>query len=1341
MSSNRSNYRRPTIVRQEPAKPELQPDARLWSSSEVLRWLKENGFDDFKEPFYANGFVGKQLLAIKAMDFRAHKFSEERCQALAKAIAELKQSVRALKEGGPKPSAASSGNVRGVAHAGPPRPARKPSTQLASVDESSESQVDDVYGVPNNQAVADVPASTTMHASTTTQSGSNAEVTPPQEDDVYGTPSNTALPVVPQPGEDVYGLPSNQPVPSAAASTTPPMRSDNATVSDAQAPIMDQEEEYTALPASTAAVMDQEEEYSVLPTAPPKPVAKPRPKPGVKPLRNTSSQPTPVPDVEEEYAVLPPKVQGGVDDYDSLPAASGVAASAGVATGAAPRVPPKPPAKPAKPVKTSRPARPAKPAKPVKKPKPSPPAASDLLVRPGRSATEMLPPAPIIVTQAPRPSSMSVGSQGMYDLPEAAKRRSQLASDSDGVYDTPRSTPVPDVDISHSTDDGDENGLTADAKPVGDIYGDPDDQPSGNHIATAHSTDVYGDPRDESAVSSVAEQSSSDTYGDPYDQPAAPLAQQAGDVYGDPRDQADVPAGDVYGDPHDGSVPLRASMDQTYGEPSEQASFAPEQSDATSDVYGDPSMIGGIAAPAQGQASVLGQNLSSASNAVADGQSQQEGSYDDVQPNYGQGYDDIAANYGGIKPSFRVEAYGDVPPGQEAAAGDENIYNDVRPDYGQVLTPAAEDGYADTPTEGQVDVTQYGAPLDNTAHGTANRFAHHFYAYPERPSTLPHEYSSVSPGGSRRETSSSQQMPIVPPRPSTQQQTQPEETLEDHLSTHDGEHTYGGVRLVAAGSANLYGFADGEDEAPAVQDTYAQPLPPAQRMPSIDQDESHYEIESFVHPVVPARPSVEALYGESLTDHTPDDARPPSKTDTGYSTMRGADKPVQSIAGFGGESSTDVDEVPELDDYEEPVVGDAILSAGAKAPQESSGDYDYSDMPGQPHEIAEDYEGSAAHAGLDEDQDLDDYEEPVIGGVPATQEQDEEDATHADEQPEKGSTGLGVNAGDEEEDVAIVMDDMYENLKGNPEAAIAADVQKPDDVVTVEDTRDNDDNAAADDEDEDGEDELVVMVEDMPAYENLKDASMTASGELDTVGNTVSSAGEDPIQVDYEASEELVEPASKGPDAKYDADNADDEVEEEMEVYVEDMPAYENRKDAQAPAPAQADQLTVAQDEGDANVPDATAEKGGASTEADEREDTADNGNLDNAGNADNVDNDDEMEVYVEDMEAYQNLEAVQQHYGLAKSNAARRSRFAHDDPIFGGIDHDAVAVAFAARQAATTASADTDDNADSHNNSDADKGVVRQRVTAEQAAAMALAAEQGSEFAEQDEKGYEPMF
>jgi hypothetical protein len=317
LSRDRETFRRPTYVRQEPSPLDLSNDPRQWGISDVLRWLKEFGFDDFKEKVYANGFVGPQLLGLRATDFRAHGFSSRRCADFAAGLADLNERVRMIER--------RASSVQALA-----------GQLLTSVTEAD------------------------------------------NEDELYGQPNSRPVPV----------------------------QVDTEMV---VAPVIDDQEEYTALPPAPLQLHAEDEEYSVLP--PP-------------------SQPI---------------LSGADDEYTALP----------------PSVPPKPKPRPkpkAKPFKPPKPAKPAKPSLPTPPPKPSKPGRStdptvELLVRPQRSVSAMNPPTyatpTAAITERARPASLGVN-LGLYELPEAAKLKAKearalpsLAQDQDDVYGVPSGLPVP----------------------------------------------------------------------------------------------------------------------------------------------------------------------------------------------------------------------------------------------------------------------------------------------------------------------------------------------------------------------------------------------------------------------------------------------------------------------------------------------------------------------------------------------------------------------------------------------------------------------------------------------------------------------------------------------------------------------------------------------------------------------------------------------------------------------------------------------------------------------------------------------------------------------------------
>lgn len=65
-----------------------------WTSAEVQRFLKESGLTAFKNPFYANGVTGIELVGCKGADFPKTRFSKAQCDAFDAALdaAKAKQS-------------------------------------------------------------------------------------------------------------------------------------------------------------------------------------------------------------------------------------------------------------------------------------------------------------------------------------------------------------------------------------------------------------------------------------------------------------------------------------------------------------------------------------------------------------------------------------------------------------------------------------------------------------------------------------------------------------------------------------------------------------------------------------------------------------------------------------------------------------------------------------------------------------------------------------------------------------------------------------------------------------------------------------------------------------------------------------------------------------------------------------------------------------------------------------------------------------------------------------------------------------------------------------------------
>lgn len=84
-------------MQQEPvAPPPLAADPRTWDTADVLRWLRDNDFDDFKAKFYSNGFEGRQLLALNAAAFAKQGFTVQRCEMLQAAIFRLRSTITEL---------------------------------------------------------------------------------------------------------------------------------------------------------------------------------------------------------------------------------------------------------------------------------------------------------------------------------------------------------------------------------------------------------------------------------------------------------------------------------------------------------------------------------------------------------------------------------------------------------------------------------------------------------------------------------------------------------------------------------------------------------------------------------------------------------------------------------------------------------------------------------------------------------------------------------------------------------------------------------------------------------------------------------------------------------------------------------------------------------------------------------------------------------------------------------------------------------------------------------------------------------------------------------------------
>ena len=57
-----------------------------WTSAEVQRFLKESELTAFKNPFYANGVTGVELVGCKGADFPKTRFSKAQCDAFDAAL-------------------------------------------------------------------------------------------------------------------------------------------------------------------------------------------------------------------------------------------------------------------------------------------------------------------------------------------------------------------------------------------------------------------------------------------------------------------------------------------------------------------------------------------------------------------------------------------------------------------------------------------------------------------------------------------------------------------------------------------------------------------------------------------------------------------------------------------------------------------------------------------------------------------------------------------------------------------------------------------------------------------------------------------------------------------------------------------------------------------------------------------------------------------------------------------------------------------------------------------------------------------------------------------------------
>jgi len=95
-----------------------------WTSAEVQRFLKESGLTAFKNPFYANGVTGVELVGCKGADFPKTRFSKAQCDAFDAAL----DAVKAKESSGNKVNHGD-GTLSRTMSGGPPpvlgRPSRK----------------------------------------------------------------------------------------------------------------------------------------------------------------------------------------------------------------------------------------------------------------------------------------------------------------------------------------------------------------------------------------------------------------------------------------------------------------------------------------------------------------------------------------------------------------------------------------------------------------------------------------------------------------------------------------------------------------------------------------------------------------------------------------------------------------------------------------------------------------------------------------------------------------------------------------------------------------------------------------------------------------------------------------------------------------------------------------------------------------------------------------------------------------------------------------------------------------------------------------------------------------
>eukprot|EP00050_Salpingoeca_kvevrii_P007631 m.297478 g.297478 ORF g.297478 m.297478 type:complete len:803 (-) comp13619_c0_seq1:241-2649(-) len=73
------------------AREEEKIPPKKWTSIECITWLRHNGFQDFQDTFYNNGFEGRHLVALSVESFGGTKaHTPDRCRELVAAIRQLK---------------------------------------------------------------------------------------------------------------------------------------------------------------------------------------------------------------------------------------------------------------------------------------------------------------------------------------------------------------------------------------------------------------------------------------------------------------------------------------------------------------------------------------------------------------------------------------------------------------------------------------------------------------------------------------------------------------------------------------------------------------------------------------------------------------------------------------------------------------------------------------------------------------------------------------------------------------------------------------------------------------------------------------------------------------------------------------------------------------------------------------------------------------------------------------------------------------------------------------------------------------------------------------------------